>query len=103
MRSVQDAPEEKPEVLRRRAAARPVEGCCCPSFDYVTTSNGAADETENKNASPAILEGVTVATTPTGTERPIPRDRRGNFDRSERRDRTGSKGPRSSRWYHCFL
>jgi hypothetical protein len=92
MRSVQEAPEEKLEVLRRRAAARPVEGCCCPSFDYATTSNGAADESENKNASPAILEGVTVATTPTGTERPIPRDRRGNFDRSERGDRTGSKG-----------
>jgi hypothetical protein len=93
MQSVQEAPEEKLEVLRRRAPARPVEGCCCPSFDYATTSNGAADEIENKNASPAILGGVTVATTPT-TERPIPRDRRGNFDRSEPGDRTGSKGAR---------
>ena len=97
MRSVQDAPEEKPEVLRRRAAARPVEGCCCPSFDYVTTSNGAADETENKNASTVILEVVTVATTPTATKRPIQRDRSGNFDRPERRGWTGSKGSRSSR------
>ncbi len=69
-------------------------GCCCPSFDQATTSSGADDETENKNASPAILEGVTVATTPTGTERPILRDRRGNFDRSERGDRTESKGAR---------
>jgi hypothetical protein len=49
-------------------------------------------KTENKKASPVIVEGVTMATTPTGTKRPIQTDRRGNFDRSERRDRTGSKG-----------